>query len=147
MFCRLSKIILHRTFLLQTSFPINTPFYSGLGLFGFGFPFSSLFMGMALRWNLIHPSAHGISISYFSFKPLYVKSPPHLITSHHVYNCAIVFGHIPAGHSYEKINLSPFSNPSLQCPAFPSVTVNSNPQSSVTHFCIVNPLLYKFSSL
>lgn len=43
-----------------------------------------------------------------SFKPLYVKSPPHLITSHHVYNCAIVFGHIPAGHSYEKINLSPF---------------------------------------
>ena len=29
-----------------------------------------------------------------------------------------------------------FSNPSRQCPAFPSIAVNSNCQSSVHHFCI-----------
>ena len=50
---------------------------------------------------------------------------------------SIVLGHIPAGHSYEKTNLSPFSNPSRQCPAFPSIAVNSNCQSSVHHFCIL----------
>ena len=79
-----------------------------------------------------------MSISYFSLLPLYVKSPPHRMTSHHVYTCIIVLGHIPVGHSYWKTNLSPFSKPSLQCPAFPSVAVSSNSQSSVHHFLITN---------
>ena len=60
------------------------------------------------------------------------------MTSHHVYTCIIVLGHIPVGHSYWKTNLSPFSKPSLQCPAFPSVAVSSNSQSSVHHFLITN---------
>ena len=77
-----------------------------------------------------------ISISYFSLDPLYVKSPPQRITSHHVYTCVITLGHIPAGHSYVKTNLSPFSIPSLQFAALPSKAVNSNCQSSVTHFRI-----------
>ncbi len=118
----------------QTSLLMNAPFYSGLGLFGIGFPFSSLFMGVVLRWNLIHPSAHGISISYFSFKPLYVKSPPHLITSHHVYTCAIVFGHIPAGHSYEKINLSPSSNPSSKNKTGPGIFRTNHFGDARLHF-------------
>ena len=95
-------------------------------------------MGYALRWKLIQWSAHGMSISYFSLLPLYVKSPPHRMTSHHVYTCIIVLGHIPVGHSYWKTNLSPYSKPSLQCPAFPSVAVSSNSQSSVHHFLITN---------
>ena len=84
----------------------------------------------------MQPSAQGIFISYRSFSPLYVKSPPHRITSHQVYTVIIVLGHIPSGHPYEKTNLSPFSKPSLQCPALPFITVNSNCQSSVHHFCI-----------
>ena len=63
------------------------------------------------------------------------------MTSHHVYTCIIVLGHIPLGHSYWKTNLSPFSRPSLQCSAFPSVAVSSNSQSSVHHFLITNPPL------
>lgn len=45
-------------------------------------------------------------------------------------------GFIYAEYSYEKTNLSPFSNPSRQCPAFPSIAVNSNCQSLAHHFCV-----------
>lgn len=110
----------------------------GLGLFDIGFPFSSLLIGIALRWNLTLLHGQDKSISYFSFSPLYVKSPPHRITSHHVTSSGITLGQIPAGHSYEKTNLSPFSMPSLPFPAFPSIAASSNFQSSTTHFFIIS---------
>ncbi len=88
--------------------------------------------------KLIQWSAHGMSISYFSLLPLYVKSPPHRMTSHHVYTCIIVLGHIRLDIRIEKQIYLLFSKPSLQCPAFPSVAVSSNSQSSVHHFLITN---------
>ena len=60
------------------------------------------------------------------------------MTSHHVKSSCITLGHIPAGHSYEKMKVSPFSMPSLQSAAFPSIALNSNSQSSMTYFFISN---------
>ena len=65
------------------------------------------------------------------------------MTSHHVNSSFITLGHIPDGHSYEKTKVSPVSIPNLQFAAFPSVTVNSNSQSSTTHFFIIcTPIFY-----
>ena len=83
------------------------------------------------------PQGQTKSNLYFSFAPLYVKSPPQRITSHQVYTSVITLGHIPAGHSYAKVNVSPFSKPSRQLPALPSSATNSNAQSSITHFFII----------
>ncbi len=112
-------------------------------MLGIDFPFSSLLIGYALRLNKILLHGHFSLISYLSFSPRYVKSPPQRTTSHQVNKSIMTLGQIPLGQPYEKTNLSPFSMPSLQLLDFPSIAVNSNSQSSTIHCCIA---LYPFKS-